>query len=423
MCFCRKTKLRRMEVVDVNAHLHTPYSFSAFDSIPQAAEMAASQGVKVVGINDFYSMDGYADWDRETRARKLYPLFNIEFISLNSEDQAAGVRVNDPNNPGRTYISGKGLAFPVKLSGEPAAQLAAVKKESNLQVAAMCEKVAKLFADAGVEFGWDEASIREKLTKGSLRERHLAKAIRLAVEGRWPVGAGHDVSSEDDHDVSSEDDHDGKGNVIPDLIGDLYAKILGQPLKSDITNNAAVENEIRSRLLKAGGAAFVPETPEAFLPMATVREIILAAGGIPTYPFLADDAKGGFTDFEGDLAKAAATLKARGFYSTEFITTRNSVEVLERYAQYLWDQGFVVTFGSEHNTPAMEPIKLACRGGVDLTDNLKRLNYWGACIVAAHQKLVADGFQGYLDAQGRPDLKYRDKFILMGDKIIKEAIK
>ena len=386
-----------MEVCDVNAHLHTPYSFSAFDSIPQAAQMAAEQGVKVVGINDFYSMDGYADWDRETRARKLYPLFNIEFISLNSEDQAAGVRVNDPNNPGRTYISGKGLAFPVKLAGEPAAQLAAVKKESNLQVAAMCEKVAKLFADAGVEFGWDEASIREKLTKGSLRERHLAKAIRLAVERLYP------------------DTEEQKA---------FYEKIFGgKALKSDLTADAKVENEIRGNLLKAGGAAFVPETPEAFLPMATVREIILAAGGIPTYPFLADDAKGGFTDFEGDLEKAAATLKARGFYSVEFITTRNSVEVLERYAQYLWDQGFVVTFGSEHNTPAMEPIKLACRGGVDLTDNLKRLNYWGACIVAAHQKLVADGFQGYLDEKGCPNLKYRDKFILMGDKIIKEAIK
>ena len=383
-------------VVDVNAHLHTPYSFSAFDSIPQAAQMAADQGVKVVGINDFYSMDGYSEWDKETRARKLYPLFNIEFISLNSEDQAAGVRVNDPNNPGRTYISGKGLAFPVILEGEPAAQLAAVKQESNLQVAAMCEKVVKLFAGQGVEFGWDEATIREKLTKGSLRERHLAKAIRLAVVRLFPDAEAQKA---------------------------FYEKLFGgKALKSDIAADAKVENEIRGNLLKAGGAAFVPETPEAFLPMETVRNIILAAGGIPTYPFLADDAKGGFTDFEGDLEKAAATLKSRGFYSVEFITTRNSVEVLERYAQFLWDQGFVVTFGSEHNTPAMEPIKLACRGGVDLTDNLKQLNYYGACITAAHQKLVADGFQGYLDANGVPNLMYRDKFISMGDKVIKEII-
>ena len=99
------------------------------------------------------------------------------------------------------------------------------------------------------------------------------------------------------------------------------------------------------------------------------------------------------------------------------------LEVLEKYCNYLWDKGFVVTLGSEHNTPAMEPVKLAARGGVDLTDNLKRLNYYGACIVAAHQKLVADGFEGYLDAEGKPNLAFRDKFIRMGDKIIKETIK
>ncbi len=87
-------------IIDVNAHLHTPYSFSAFDSIGQAVDMAAREGVKVVGINDFYSMDGYGEWKEECARRNLFPLFNIEFISLNQEDQAAGLRVNDPNNPG-----------------------------------------------------------------------------------------------------------------------------------------------------------------------------------------------------------------------------------------------------------------------------------------------------------------------------------
>ena len=397
MCFSKKAKIRRMEVCDVNAHLHTPFSFSAFDSVSQAAEMASAQGVKVIGINDFYSMDGYEEWNRAAREKKLYPLFNIEFISLNSEDQAAGVRVNDPNNPGRTYISGKGMAFPVTLSGEPAAQLAAVREESNRQVAAMCDKVLALFKELGAEAGFDFESIKKDLTKGSVRERHLAKAIRMAVARLFP-------------------DADEQKAFYEKLFG-------GKALKSDIAADAKVENEIRSNLLKAGGAAFVPETPEAFLPMSTVRNIILAAGGIPTYPFLADDAKGGFTDFEGDLPKAAETLKARGFFSVEFITTRNSVEVLEKYCNYLWDEGFVVTLGSEHNTPAMEPIKLAARGGVDLTPRLKQLNYWGACITAAHQMLVADGVEGYLDSVGRPTLEYRDNFILMGDKIIKQAIK
>ena len=81
-------------MVDVNAHLHTPYSFSAFASIDEALDKAAAEGVKVVGINDFYSMDGYGAWKAGCAARGLYPLLGIEFISLNAEDQAAGLRVN-----------------------------------------------------------------------------------------------------------------------------------------------------------------------------------------------------------------------------------------------------------------------------------------------------------------------------------------
>ena len=273
-------------IIDVNAHLHTPYSFSAFKDVRQALDMAAAEGVEVVGINDFYSLDGYREWNDECAARHLYPMFNIEFISLNSEDQAAGLRVNDPNNPGRTYLSGKGLAYPVILSG----------KEAKLNV-----HLDEVKAGFNVDFKY----IVKELTRGSVRERHLAKALRMAV--------------------------DAKADKIQDRLA-LYERIFGgQPLKSAPDNEAAVENEIRSKLLKAGGAAFVPEDPKAFLPMETVCQIIKAAGGIPTYPFLADDAKGNFTDFEGDLQKAADTLKKRGIKSVEFITTRNTTAVLEEY--------------------------------------------------------------------------------------------
>ena len=107
----------------------------------------------------------------------------------------------------------------------------------------------------------------------------------------------------------------------PKAIAAFFEKIFGgKPLKSDVADHAAVENEIRGNLLKAGGAAFVPEDPKAFLPMETVRKIILAAGGIPTYPFLADDAKGGFTDFEQDVVKTAETLRERGIFSVEFLS-------------------------------------------------------------------------------------------------------
>ena len=358
--FEQRILMNMKKIIDVNAHLHTPYSFSAFTDVRQALDMAAAEDVRIVGINDFYSMDGYREWSDECAARHLYPMFNIELISLNSEDQAAGLRVNDPNNPGRTYLSGKGLAYPVILSGKEAQMLADVRAESNAQVERMCAKLNAHLDEVKAGFNVDFKYIVKELTRGSVRERHLAKALRMAV--------------------------DAKADKIQDRLA-LYERIFGgQPLKSAPDNEAAVENEIRSKLLKAGGAAFVPEDPKAFLPMETVCQIIKAAGGIPTYPFLADDAKGNFTDFEGDLQKAADTLKKRGIKSVEFITTRNTTAVLEEYSGYLQDEGFIVTFGSEHNTPALEPIRLRTRDNAEgLSERLRETNYRGACAVAAHQ--------------------------------------
>lgn len=346
-------------IIDVNSHLHTPYSFSAFRDIPQALDMAAQEGVKVVGINDFYSLDGYKEWDEECRKRSLYPLFNIEMISLNAEDQAAGLRVNDPNNPGRTYLSGKGLSYPVILSGSEAAQLAAVKAESNAQVCRMCDKLNAHLKALGTGLSVSYDKVLAELTKGSVRERHLAKALRLEVE---------------------------KAFADPEARSSFYSEICGKTFKSAVDNAAAVENELRGALLKAGGAAFVPEDPSAFLPMETVQRIMTAAGGIPTYPFLADNAKGEFTDFEQDLQKCADILRGRGITSVEFITTRNTTAVLESYAGYLQDEGFVVTFGSEHNTPALEPVRLRTSDHPEgLSEKLREINYRGACAVAAHQ--------------------------------------
>lgn len=385
------------QIPNVNAHLHTPYSFSAFETLTDALDKAYDEDVKIVGINDFYSMDGYTEWNTEALKRNLYPLFNIEFISLQKEDQEKGIRVNDPNNPGRTYISGKGLACPPSLNEPYASQLADVRAESNAQVKEMCERVNELLKAFDAGFSLSFETIEKFLSKGLVRERHLAKALRMSTYIHF--------------------------KNEPDEIKAFMEKIFnGKTLKSDIFDYAGVENEIRGNLLKAGGAAFVPEDPKAFLPLEDVCQIILAAGGIPTYPFLADDAKGTFTDFENDIEKAAETLKQRGIFAAEFITTRNSIEVLEKYAGYLHDNGFVVTFGTEHNTPAMEPIKLLARDNKALTDRLKEINYNGACVIAAHQERVRNGKPGYVDSEGRADTTNRDTFIKEGDKLIKKVI-
>lgn len=386
-----------MKYIKVNAHLHTPYSFSAFDNVSDALDSALAENVRVVGINDFYTAQGYDEWYRGCKKRHLYPLFNIEFICLNKEDQKNGLRVNDPNNPGRTYISGKGLAYPFTLSELYAAQLADIRKESNDLIYAMCMKLNELLQEKDVGFLLDFDWIVEELTKGTIRERHLAKALRIKV---YEAAGNNDVK-------------------IKEIMQRLFE---GKELKASPTNIAGVENEIRNNLLKAGGAAFVPESPNAFLSVTDVSKIILNAGGIPTYPFLADDKKGNYTDFENDLEWVAKELKKRGFHSVEFITTRNDVLLLEKYAGFLYNAGFVVTFGSEHNSPTQEPIELFARNQTPLTEKLLKINYEGACVIAAHQYLVSQGKQGYVDENGNIDASLMNSFVEMGAELIQNEV-
>ncbi|VBB47985.1 conserved hypothetical protein [uncultured Paludibacter sp.] len=393
----------------VNAHLHTPYSFSAFNDIDDALDRAVAEGVKVVGINDFYTTAGYVAWAEGCKKRSLFPLFGIEFISLNEEGQKAGLRVNDPGNPGRTYLSGKGLSYPFKLAEPYASQLAEVRKEANSQVEAMCGKLNELLHEKNIDFSLDFEWIKNKLTKGSIRERHLAKALRMKV---------YEYCGNDEEKIKSVFAILFSSGAAISELGTTVSQSLTE-LKSDVKNITGVENEIRGNLLKAGGAAFVPEDAKAFLPMKTVCDIIVAGGGIPTYPFLADDAKGAYTDFENDLERVAKQLTERGFHSVEFITTRNSVKLLEKYADYLYNQGFVVTFGSEHNTPAMEPIELFARNSTPLTEKLMQINFDGACVIAAHQYLVSQGKKGYVDEKGNADRTKRAEFVELGKELIK----
>jgi len=377
---------------DVNAHVHTPFSFSAFMSVEEAFIMAKNEGVKVLGINDFNTTDGYDEWARFASEYNVFPLFNIEFVGLSEEEQAKGIKINDPNNPGRIYISGKGLSFPAKLAEPYFSQLESVKTNSNLQVKEMCDALNIHLGQSGTDLQLSFDEIKESFTRGMVRERHLAQALRIKVFAAEESTAGR---------------------------RDLFRKIFGnQDLKSDIAQDAAIENEIRSRLLKAGGPAFVAESPEQFLNLEQIRQIILNSGGIPTYPLLADSVNGGYTEFEESKESLLETLKNKGFYSVEFIPNRNTTESLEEYADFFVENGFFVSFGSEHNSPDRFPLLLRDKNGNELSPKLKKINFEGACILAAHQYLKARYGEGCIDANAKPFYGKREEYITIGRSLI-----
>ncbi|HEY3371737.1 MAG TPA: hypothetical protein VGK10_12855 [Prolixibacteraceae bacterium] len=380
----------------VNGHFHTPFSFSAFTEMEQAFQMAEAEGVQVLGINDFYTTDGYAEFASLAARYKIFPLFNIEFMSLQKDLQQANVRVNDPANPGRTYLSGKGLTAPLVLPGEQKKLLESVQQESNVQTAEMVEKLNTLLAEIQAGFGFTFDGLKAKYARNLLRERHIAKALRIAIDEKFNTS-------------------DEKKSFYTQLFS-------GKEVKSNLKDVAGLENEIRGNLLKAGGKAFVAEDPKAFLSLEQVTDIIVKAGGIPCYPVLLDDAKGNMTDYERNMEALLETLISKGIYSIELIPGRNTFAVLKDFVSYFRSKNFLITFGTEHNTPQLDPIKVSCSGGIDLDADLERIGYEGACIIAAHQYLVAKGEEGYLDTDGVAKMKEYDAFAELGNAVISHFI-
>ncbi|MBN1131458.1 MAG: hypothetical protein JXR52_00405 [Bacteroidales bacterium] len=349
--------------LNVNSHIHTPYSFSAFHSIEEAVRLADAEQVRILGINDFYVTDGFAGFIEACGRRKIFPLLNVELIGIDKEDQRRGLRVNDPKNPGRTYISGKGLKYPVGLPDVLAKKLSDVLTESHNQVSGMIDLLNEWLAGRRIDIRLSMEEILEHHALKLVRERHIAKALRIEVEKR----AKTEVQ-------------------FYKLLENIYG---GRPSDKQIGDIAGIEEELRSRLLKAGSPAFVAEDDGAFLSLDEIIEIIRVAGGIPTYPMLLDGTGGAITEFESDMEGLIQRLRDRQITSVEFIPLRNKFDILKAYTEFFYDNGFSVTFGTEHNTSAMLPLKVTCKGGVPLDESLSRIAFNGAAVIAAHQYLVA----------------------------------
>lgn len=287
--------------------------------------------VKVLGINDFYSTKGYDEFGKLALEKKIYPLYNIEFVALEPKYQREKIRVNDPSNYGRVYFVGKGLD-PInkldKLSDKHKETLKNTIQSQAYRIKTMINKVNDLFHSNLISYD----DIIKNSAKDFVGERHVAKEIKRV--------------------------YDVKGMS---------------------------ESEIRSKFLKRGGAAYVEESEDDFLKLEDCVEIIRSAGGIPCYPVLFDHGKNDFTEYESDLEKMYKNLSEMGVRHLDIIPDRNNVDQLNRLVQFFDKKGFYIMFGTEHNTEEMKSVRVTHKNGIELGLHLVDISYKGCCSIAAWQ--------------------------------------
>jgi hypothetical protein len=380
------------EYREANGHIHTHYSFSAFTDLGSLFSKANSEKISLLGINDFYVTDGYTEFYKECVNKNIFPIFNIEFIGLMKDEQKNGIRINDPNNPGRIYFCGKGLDYPFHAGWRKRRELKKVKKETQNQLREMVSKLNLLISSAHSSIKLNFEEIKERYAHDLVRERHIARAIRfLAMENY----------NSPEEQLS--------------FIESLYG---GKKSKAGLSDPSSLENEIRANLLKAGGAAFVEENERSFLDLKKIMEIILDAGGIPCYPVLLDDPSGRFTEFEDNPEKLYLSLTKLGIGCIELIPGRNDITILKNFVEFFDNKGFLITFGTEHNTPEMIPLTITARDKKPLDESLKKIAWRGASVIAAHQYLRAQKKPGYIGHNGLIRSSEKKAFESLGQFVI-----
>ncbi len=367
-----------------NTHVHLPPNFSAFDTVEDAVETAAAEGILVLGASNFHDHRIYRRFADAAEVTGIVPLFGLEVISVDDSLRDAGTRVNDPGNPGRMYLSGKGIDPFATPTAAGARLLARVRAADADRMRAMVPLLDACFTRAGLQTGLDAESIADEVAERAgvprewvvLQERHVAMAFQDAL---FRI-------------------------VAPEGRRALLARAFEGPVDAPGDEPIAIQGEIRSRLMKSGRPAFVPESPVSF---DDAYRLVLELDGIPCYTTLADGASP-VCPWEEPPDALAQRVLGRGIHVAELIPNRNQPAVVDAYVAAFRDVGIVVMAGTEHNTRERIPLEPRCVDG-SLPSPVARAAFWEAtCVVAAHQRLRASGRQGYVDREGRLDPGFPD---------------
>jgi len=355
--------------VGTNTHIHTNESFSVFRSPTEAVWQAVREGLAVFGINDHYTVAGHEEFGRACDVARIPAAFSLEAVAMDRVAEAGGALMNDPDNPGRVYLCGKGV------TRIPSGSSDAMKQLSKLRVALarrnqrMTDKVGELFqARLGTRGpGWQDVV---RLTpRGNVTERHVAQAMLVRLRG-WATS----------HDIP-----------LPEAVARCCQDT------PPVTDDVSLQGFIRAKLLKAGGVCYVAESARAFISVEEMRDMFLAFGAIPTYPVLGNPV----TDNEKDIDDLLGRLESLGIFAIEVIPHRNTRERLAEIVEAAKRRYWPVFNGTEHNTP--ERMSLLAELSLD-ADFAPWFEASSAALLG-HQWSVKQGHRGFLNEDGAPSIK------------------
>jgi len=366
----------RTEKAGINLHVHTNESFSFFSSVSEAVLYAFRENVGYFGINDHYTIDGHDEFAAACRIASITPTFSIEAVAMDEDAFLNERRYNDPKNPGKIYLVGKGVTKKLREGSEGHRLLGSMCtfiRKRNRKIAG-CLKEYTARKGIALDFSYDDA---DKLSpRGNTTERHVVQAFCMKMKEAFPT-------------------------VKRRL--DAFSRLLGTGIdESALDDEELLLDTVRTRLVKKGMVCYVEEDGDAFITPERLISLYREFGAVPTYPLMGNPV----TEEEEDLEAMIRKTRAYGLYALGILDYRTRVkragEIIEAASHY----GYPVFTGTEHNTKKRMPLIGPVAATASYYDYFLKSTHF----VNGHQRMARILDFGFLDHDGKPRFEQKEGF-------------
>ncbi|KKL14414.1 hypothetical protein LCGC14_2515920 [marine sediment metagenome] len=352
----------------INLHVHTNESFSYFRSPAEAVWHAYNQGVEYYGINDHYTIDGHGEFRSACKIMRLKAAFSVEAVAMDADRHKRNRRFNDPDNPGRIYIIGKGVVRDLEEGSREHKTLQTMRDSIRERNSKITEKMDQFCEEKGCPINFRYSDVRALTPRGNTTERHVAQAFCEKINSLYKE---------------------------TNLKLDIYKKLLNTEIDEDtLEDTAQLQTIVRAKLVKSGMPCYVEENSSAFTTIKNLVGIHRKYGTIPSYGLMG----GPITEEEEDLEELVDTVTGFGMYAFDMFEFRTELNRAKDIIEIAAHNGIPVFIGTEHNTKTLLPLTGEIGKAPGSYEYLKK----SADFLLGHQLLSELCGFGYLTEGGEP---------------------
>jgi hypothetical protein len=268
-----------------NLHCHTFFSYNAYGYSPSAlAWLAKQQGYKFMGIVDFDVVDGVEEFLAACELIGVRACAGIESRVFIPEFSTR--EINSPGEPGVYYYMGIGFTS----QGVPPEAAWIINRMRQRAETRNLDMLSRLKTHMALDIDYAR-DVLPLTPAGNATERHMLAAITHAAE------------------LQITDLH----NYWADILG-----LTGEETREVIANKAHFHNQIRAKLMKAGGIGYIQPGSDTFPTVEEMNRLVIACNALPCAAWL-----DGLSTGEQAVEELLQILMEKGVVALNIIPDRN----------------------------------------------------------------------------------------------------